>query len=57
MTESTVGISAGCLLAGLVDYADLDGATLISNDYATGNFVENGKINLSGKQGLGIDLK
>jgi len=57
MTESTVGISAGCLLAGIVDYADLDGATLISNDYATGNFVENGKITLSGKPGLGIDLK
>jgi L-alanine-DL-glutamate epimerase-like enolase superfamily enzyme len=56
MTESTVGISAGCLLAGLVDFADLDGATLISNDYATGNFVENGKIILSGKPGLGLEL-
>jgi len=57
MTESTVGISAGCVLASLVDYADLDGANLISNDYATGNFVENGKIILSGKPGLGIELK
>ncbi|AZA52527.1 enolase C-terminal domain-like protein [Chryseobacterium sp. G0201] len=57
MTESTVGISAGCILASLVDYADLDGANLISNDYATGNFVENGKIILSGKPGLGIELK
>jgi L-alanine-DL-glutamate epimerase-like enolase superfamily enzyme len=57
MTESTVGISAGCVLAGLVDYADLDGANLISNDYATGNFVENGKIMLSQKPGLGIVLK
>ncbi|MGO4708509.1 enolase C-terminal domain-like protein [Chryseobacterium sp. 2TAF14] len=56
MTESTVGISAGCLLTGLTDFADLDGANLISNDYATGNFVENGKIILSGKPGLGIDL-
>ncbi|MGG5209564.1 enolase C-terminal domain-like protein [Chryseobacterium sp. MIQD13] len=57
MTESTVGISAGCLLAGLTDFADLDGANLISNDYASGNFVENGKIVLSGKPGLGIELK
>lgn len=57
MTESTVGISASCLLAGLVEYADLDGANLISNDYARGNFVENGKIILSGKPGLGIELK
>ena len=55
MTESTVGISAGCLLAGLVDFADLDGATLISNDYATGNCVENGRIILSGKPGLGLE--
>lgn len=57
MTESSVGISAGCVLAGLADYADLDGANLISNDYATGNFVENGKIILSQKPGLGIALK
>jgi L-alanine-DL-glutamate epimerase-like enolase superfamily enzyme len=56
MTESTVGISAGCFLAGLVDFADLDGATLISNDYAIGNFVDNGKIILSGKPGLGLEL-
>lgn len=57
MTESTVGISAGCLLTGVTDFVDLDGANLISNDYATGNVVENGKIILSGKPGLGIDLK
>jgi hypothetical protein len=44
-------------LAGLVDYADLDGANLISNDYAIGNFVENGKIMLSQNPGLGIELK
>lgn len=57
MTESTVGISAGCLLTGVTDFVDLDGANLISNDYATGNFIEKGKIILSGKPGLGIDLK
>ncbi|WP_080777192.1 enolase C-terminal domain-like protein [Chryseobacterium phocaeense] len=57
MTESTVGISAGCMLAGLADFVDLDGANLISNDYAAGNFVENGEIRLTGKPGLGIELK
>ncbi|MCW3160883.1 enolase C-terminal domain-like protein [Chryseobacterium oryctis] len=57
MTESSIGISAGCALTGLVDYADLDGANLISNDYAVGSFVENGKIMLSQKSGLGIELK
>ncbi|MCE3074968.1 enolase C-terminal domain-like protein [Chryseobacterium gwangjuense] len=57
MTESSIGISAGCVLAGLVDYVDLDGANLISNDYATGSFVENGNIILSSTPGLGIELK
>ncbi|WP_241277888.1 enolase C-terminal domain-like protein [Candidatus Chryseobacterium massiliense] len=57
MTESTVGISAACNLTGMVDYADLDGANLISNDYATGSFVKNGKISLSSKPGLGIMIK
>lgn len=57
MTESSVGISAGCVLTGIVDFVDLDGANLIANDYATGSFVENGKIILSSKPGLGIWLK
>ena len=56
MTESSIGISAGCTIAGLLDFADLDGANLISNDYATGSFVDNGKIILSEKPGLGIAL-
>ena len=56
MTESSIGISAGCAIAGLLDFADLDGANLISNDYTTGSFVDNGKIILSEKPGLGIAL-
>ena len=56
MTESSIGISAGCAIASLLDFADLDGANLISNDYATGSFVDNGKIILSEKPGLGIAL-
>ncbi len=56
MTESTIGISAGAVLAPLVDYADLDGANLISNDMATGSCVLNGIIQLSEKPGLGIEL-
>jgi L-Ala-D/L-Glu epimerase len=54
MTESTIGISAGAVLAPLVDYVDLDGANLIANDIATGSKVVNGKIELSIKPGLGI---
>lgn len=57
MTESSVGISAGCVLTGFVDFVDLDGANLIANDYATGSRVDNGKIILADKPGLGIYLK
>jgi len=56
MTESTVGISAGAALVSLVDFADLDGANLISNDIATGSKIEFGKILLSEKPGLGIKI-
>jgi L-alanine-DL-glutamate epimerase-like enolase superfamily enzyme len=57
MTESTVGISAGAVLAPLCDYADLDGANLIANDIAIGSQIVNGKIQLSEKNGLGIKLR
>lgn len=56
MTESTVGISAGAVLAPLADYADLDGANLIANDIADGSKIINGKIQLSEKPGLGISI-
>lgn len=56
MTESTVGISAGMALAELCDYADLDGANLISNDFAEGSKVVEGKLLLSEAPGLGIRL-
>lgn len=56
MTESTIGISAGAVLAPLVDYCDLDGANLIAEDIAIGSKVINGKIHLSDKPGLGIEL-
>ena len=56
MTESTIGISAGAVLAPLCDYADLDGANLIANDIATGSHIINGKIHLAENHGLGIKL-
>ncbi|MFN3753822.1 enolase C-terminal domain-like protein [Flavobacterium sp.] len=56
MTESTVGISAGAVLAPLCDYADLDGANLIANDIAKGSQIVNGKVQLSKNHGLGIKL-
>ncbi len=56
MTESSIGISAGAVIAPLCDFADLDGANLIVNDLAKGSNVVNGKIQLSEKPGLGIEL-
>lgn len=56
MTESTVGISAGAVLAPLCDFADLDGANLVANDIANGTKIVNGKIQLSEKPGLGINI-
>ena len=56
MTESTIGISAGAVLAPFCDFADLDGANLIANDIAKGSKVINGTIQLSQNHGLGIEL-
>lgn len=56
MTESTIGISAGAVLAPFCDYADLDGANLIANDIAKGSEIINGKIHLSHEHGLGIKI-
>lgn len=57
MTESTIGISAGCTLVPLVDYVDLDGANLIANDIANGSYINKGKVVLNDTYGLGISLK
>jgi len=56
MTESSVGISAGSVLASLCDFADLDGANLVANDIAKGSQIVNGKIQISEKPGLGIEI-
>ena len=56
MTESSIGISAGSVLAPFCDYADLDGANLIANDIAKGSDIINGKIHLNENHGLGIKI-
>jgi L-alanine-DL-glutamate epimerase-like enolase superfamily enzyme len=55
MIESSVAISAAAQLSPMVDWADLDGNLLISNDPYTGATVENGKMILSEKPGLGVE--
>jgi L-Ala-D/L-Glu epimerase len=54
MIESSVGITAAAHLSPMVDYADLDGNLLISNDPFRGVEVKQGKLILPSGPGLGL---
>jgi L-alanine-DL-glutamate epimerase-like enolase superfamily enzyme len=54
MIESSIGVTAAAHLSPLVDYADLDGNLLISNDPYRGVTVEKGKLMLPNCPGLGL---
>ncbi|MEO8146123.1 MAG: dipeptide epimerase [Bacteroidia bacterium] len=54
MSESSVGCSAAAQLAPMVDYADLDGPLLISNDPFKGITFENGNLILNDEPGIGV---
>lgn len=54
MTETSCGISAASQLSPLVDWADLDGALLISNDIFDGIKVIDGKVTLFDRPGIGV---
>jgi L-Ala-D/L-Glu epimerase / N-acetyl-D-glutamate racemase len=55
MISSSVSVTAAAHLSPLVDYADLDGNLLISNDPYRGVLVENGKLVLPTGPGLGLE--
>ena len=57
MTESSVGIAAGVHLLPLLDFADLDGALLLSEDIATGLTWQAGYCQMPQSPGLGVCLK
>ena len=57
MTETSCGISAASHLSPMVDWADLDGALLISNDPFVGTTVVDGKVTVSTRPGIGVTLK
>ncbi len=57
MTESTVGISAAAQLLPFVDYADLDGPLLLSEDVASGLTYKNGSLIPGKGYGLGFNFK
>ncbi|MBX3421901.1 MAG: dipeptide epimerase [Pirellulaceae bacterium] len=56
MIESSIAISAAAQLLPLLDYADLDGATLLSDDPAQGVVIDNGVARLSHVHGHGAGL-
>ncbi len=54
MIESSVGVSAAAQLSPLIDYADLDGNVLISNDPYDGVKIIEGKLALPDRPGIGV---
>ena len=56
MTETSCGVSAASQLSPMVDFADLDGNLLISNDVFDGVKVVNGKITLNDRPGIGVEV-
>jgi len=56
MTESSVGISAIAHLLPELDYVDMDGALLLSEDIATGVTITDGVIHYADSNGIGAAL-
>jgi L-alanine-DL-glutamate epimerase-like enolase superfamily enzyme len=54
MTETSCAISAASHLAPMVEYADLDGAVLISNDVFDGTKIVDGRVTLTDRSGIGV---
>jgi len=57
MTETSCAVTAAAQLSPIVDFADLDGNLLISNDRFEGMVVKDGMITLPDRPGLGLIKK
>lgn len=57
MNETSVGISAIAQLLPLLDYVDMDGTLLITNDPATGVTFDSGRILYANENGTGAKMK
>lgn len=57
MTETSVAISAAAQLSPKMEWADLDGNVLIANDCFDGMKLNQGRITLEDKPGLGLTKK
>lgn len=56
MTETSCAISAAAQMSAGLDFVDLDGALLISNDCFDGATLDYGKIIVSDAPGIGVEL-
>ena len=57
MTENSCAVTAAAQLSPLVEWADLDGNLLIDNDIYDGLTINDGKITLPDRPGIGIRLR
>lgn len=57
MTETSCAVSAAAQLSSGIEFADLDGNLLISNDPFEGVLVKDGRITLNNLPGLGLSIK
>jgi o-succinylbenzoate synthase len=54
MVESSLGITAACQIASLVDFLDLDGALLLADDPFEGVVWQEGHMQLPDRPGIGV---
>jgi len=57
MIETSLGITAAAHFAPLLDYADFDGAALLSDDPYTGATIVGGRIQIPTAPGLGVQRR
>jgi len=57
MTETSCAVSAAAQLSSGLEFTDLDGNLLISNDPFEGVLVKDGRITLNNLPGLGLSIK
>lgn len=56
MTETSCAVTAAAQLSPLVDWADLDGNLLITNDRFDGLKIVDGKVTIPDRPGIGVEL-
>jgi len=57
MTESSIGITAIAHIAPLLDFVDMDGAMLLSQDPARGVVITPAEVTFPAGPGIGAELK